>query len=97
MNSKILRKINRHADYLLLDWLRTLVSEEEYSKITIKNFRQFLPDVNYFYADNSLRLSFYSVKWTRKIIKKLVALGKSLEDITIEDLEAYSKRKVNEY
>ena len=97
MNSKILRKINRHADYLLLNWLKTLVSEEEYSKINIKNFKQFLPDVNYFYADKSLRLRFYSVKWTRKIIKKLVGLGKPLEAITIQDLEAYSKRKVNEY
>ena len=97
MNSKTCKKIRKQSKVVLVEWFKTLVSEEEYSKITIKNFRQFLPDVNYFYADKSLRLSFYSVKWTRKIIKKLVALGKPLEDITIQDLEAYSKRKVNEY
>jgi len=93
MNSKIVKRINRHADSLLLKWIKTLVPNEEHDKISLDNLYSFLPDVNYFKANGSLRLSFYSPKWTRKGIKKLVMQGNSIEDISMEDLIRLAKKK----
>jgi len=93
MNRKIIKRINRHADFLLLEWLKTLISDKDYEKVSLKNMYSFLPDVNYFHANGCLRLSFYSPKWTRKSIKKLVSLGRSVEDITMKDLEDLAKKK----
>lgn len=93
MNRKTIKRINRHADFLLLEWLKTLISDKDYEKVSLKNMYSFLPDVNYFHANGCLRLSFYSPKWTRKSIKKLVSLGSSVEDITMKDLEDLAKKK----
>ena len=92
MNSKTMKKINRHADLLLLDWLKTLISEEEHSKVNLKNLRSFLPDANYFFVGKSIRLSFYSPKWAVKSLKKLVSQGVELTSITITDLENLAKK-----
>ena len=61
--------------------------------ISINALNSFLPSVNYFYANNSLRLSFYGPKWTRKCIKKLVRAGRDLESITMKDLEDVANRR----
>ena len=93
MNPKTMKKINKHADNLLLEWLKTLIPEEDYHKVSLENLNSFLPSVNYFYANNSLRLSFYGPKWTRKCIKKLVRAGTDLESITMKDLEDVANRR----
>ncbi len=93
MNSKTMKQINRYADYLLLGWLKTLISEEEHSKVNMSNLHSFLPEANYFYADKSIRLSFYSPKWVRKGLKKLVSRGVELHSITMEDIESLAKNE----
>tara|TARA_R100000742_G_C4192646_1_gene24229 strand:- start:243 stop:545 length:303 start_codon:yes stop_codon:yes gene_type:complete len=93
MNPKTMRKINKHADSLLLSWLKTLIPEEDKEKVSIENLNSFLPSANYFYANKSLRLSFYGPKWARKCIKKLLRNGKELESITMKDLEDVSNRR----
>ena len=47
----------------------------------------------YFYNNRTLRLSFYSPKWVRKTIKKLVNLGRVIEEITMQDLEYFAKKR----
>jgi hypothetical protein len=95
MNSKVCKKISRQADAILFDWLKTLVPEEDHDKINKNNFKQYLPEANYFYANNSIRLSFYSPQWVRKQLKKFVKLGLRIEDTTMSDLENYAKRGVS--
>lgn len=95
MNSKACRKVSRKADELLFDWLRTLIPEEDILKINKNNFKTYLPDQDYFYANNAIRLSFYSPKWVRKQLKKFISLGKNIENITMSDLESYAKRGAN--
>ena len=87
MNSKACKAISRHSDILLLEWLKTLVPENEHSKLNLNNLHQYLPDANYFFANNQIRLSFYSPKWVRKGIKKLVRRGREINSITMSDLE----------
>jgi len=92
MNSKTMKKINNHADFLLLGWLKTLIPEEEHGKVNLKNLNSFLPEANYFFANKSIRLSFYSPKWTVKSLKKLVSQGVELTSITMTDLENLAKK-----
>ena len=63
------------------------MTEEEQSKISISNVREFIPPSSYFYVGRTLRLNFYSPKWVRKTIKKLVKLGHVVEEINMEQLE----------
>lgn len=91
MNTRTCKKISRHSDLLLLEWLKTLIPKSDHDKVNVKNLHQYLPEENYFYADKQLRLSFYSPRWVRKGIKKLVRRGISVESITMTDLEALAK------
>tara|TARA_R110002020_G_scaffold198231_2_gene399470 strand:- start:5770 stop:6078 length:309 start_codon:yes stop_codon:yes gene_type:complete len=96
MRRKAIKKINKKAEELLLEWLKTLVSEEESKGMTPDNFRNFLPKDRHFVAQRTFYLSFYTVRWTKQTIKKLLKKGKSLENITLGDLEwILKKRKSN--
>jgi hypothetical protein len=87
MNSKICKRISRQTDLVLLEWLKTLVPEEEHVKVNINNIHDYIPNSTYFYTQRTLRLNFYSPKWVRKAIKKLVKLGSIVEDMNMKELE----------
>ena len=91
MNSKVCKKISRQSKIILLEWVKSLVSDEEKEKVTAANLASLLPDTNYFFVNRQIRVSFYSPQWVRKSIKKLVKLGHKVEDITIQELEALVK------
>ena len=44
MNDKQMSKIRNKAKHLLVEWLTSLLSKEEASKITFKNVLNFLPN-----------------------------------------------------
>ena len=67
MNRKTYKEIRKHADVLLLDWVRSLVSDEEKEKISHKNMDDFLPAKDYFSTDKGNRISFYT-----SLISKLI-------------------------
>tara|TARA_Y100000356_G_C11215810_1_gene266215 strand:- start:22 stop:318 length:297 start_codon:yes stop_codon:yes gene_type:complete len=92
VNAKLIKKINRKADSILMDWLKGMTPEEDHHRITKDSLYSFLPSANYFYADNHMWLSFYSPKWTKKTIKKLVSLGVDVDSISMQDLENYRAR-----
>lgn len=93
MNSRACKAISRHSDVMLLEWLKTLVPESEHKKLNVNNLHQYLPDTNYFFVNREIRLSFYSPKWVRKGLKKLVKHGRELATITMADLEALAKSR----
>ncbi len=93
MNPKICKRISRQTDLLLLEWFRTIVPESDHDKIDEKNLHQYLPESRHFFVNRQIRLSFYSPKWVRKCIKKLVKLGREVESITMADLESYTKNR----
>ena len=43
MNSKKEKQIRKHAQNLMLDWLKTVVPEEEKPRITLDNLQDFIP------------------------------------------------------
>lgn len=93
MNRKIYKKVRKHADLVLLEWVKTLVPQESQEDISIKNLSSYLPADGHFSTDSGNRVNFYTKRWVIRTIKKLVAQGHTLNNITMRDLESAQKRK----
>jgi len=82
MNSKKMKPIRRKARHILVEWLQSLLSKDEASKINYKNVFDFIPNQTHYYdRQEQIRLQPWSYKW---IVKKL----KRNPELTIDDLNA---------
>ena len=87
MNSKKEKQIRKHAQNLMLDWLKTVVPEEEKPRITLDNLQDFIPNQTHIYANKQLRVSAYTLRWITKRLKKLVRTGRTdVKTITLEEI-----------
>ena len=90
-NSKKVRNILRNeqirkkSKQLVVDWLQTMLIEEERKKVSVNNINKYLPDETHFYANNKLMVSAYTPRWFAQRIKKS---NKNLQDITWQDIES---------
>ena len=88
MNSKKEKLVRRHAKQLMLEWLQSVVPDEEKDKVTITNLENYLPDQTHIYANRHLRVSAYTLRWFIKGIKKIIkATGKEITEIQVQELE----------
>jgi hypothetical protein len=89
MNRKKIKQINKQIGFILVDWLRTLVSEEEAKMITIHNYKELLPDQTHVFANNKFFLSTFSERWVRKKLKSLVVKypKRLISSFTLEDIK----------
>ena len=89
MNSKTMKKINRHVTIISVQWLRSLMpNEEEASKITTDNYKQFLNQDKFYFSDRQIFNSSFTEKWTRRKLKKLFKLNpsRSIDSYNYTDL-----------
>ena len=70
MNAKKVKLLRREADTIQYEWVKSLMSEEEASKITFSNFWKYLPTQTHLYSLGITTLSFMSYKWIVKMLKK---------------------------
>ena len=64
--------INRHVPIICVQWLKSLMpDEEEASKITLKNYKDFLNQSPVYFKDRQIFNSSFTEKWTRRKLKKL--------------------------
>ena len=75
MNSKQEKKIRKHAKHLMVEWLKSVVPEEEQEKVTIENVHNYIPEQTHVYGNRSLHVSAYTLRWFIKGIKKLIKQG----------------------
>ena len=67
-----MKKINRHVPIISVQWLKSLMpDEEEASKITLENYRNFLNQSAVYFKDRQVFNSSFTEKWTRRKLKKL--------------------------
>lgn len=92
MKKKILKQIDNKVDSLLIEWVKSLLSDEEQDQVTKQNYKSLLPKEEYILARGTNYLSFYTCRWTRQNIKKLIRKGADLDSITIGDLEWMLKK-----
>ena len=81
MNTKEMSKIRNKAKAILVEWLKTLLNEEEQKKVNIKNILTLLPNQTHYFSGNTFKLQPWSYKW---VVKKL----KRNPELTIDDLNA---------
>jgi len=89
MNSKKEKLVRRHAKQLMLDWLRSVVPDDEKDKVQINNLEEYLPDQTHIYANRHLRVSAYTLRWFIKGIKKVVkSQRKDITEVKVQELES---------
>jgi len=86
VRKKILKRIESKSSELLIEWLRSIVSEEDVDKVTKENYKSLLPKEEYISVKRTYYLALYTHRWAKQNIKKLLKKGTKLEDITIGDL-----------
>ena len=83
MNRKTIKKINRQVPIILVDWVKSLVDQEEKDKVSINNIDNKLPKLQYVSHNGTYVLGQFSKRWTYKILKKMVKQGHILENICL--------------
>tara|TARA_R100000656_G_scaffold95569_1_gene69393 strand:+ start:408 stop:701 length:294 start_codon:yes stop_codon:yes gene_type:complete len=70
MKKKKLKELKKIMRSIQVEWLRTLLPEEDGKQITIKNVREYLSDQTHTFIDGQFELSFMSDKWVLKKLKR---------------------------
>ena len=76
MNSKKEKQIRRKAKQLMVEWLRSVIPDEDKNKVTIENVHTYIPDQTHVYANQQLHISAYTLRWFIKRIKLLIKQGR---------------------
>tara|TARA_R110000822_G_scaffold24946_10_gene75691 strand:- start:899 stop:1183 length:285 start_codon:yes stop_codon:yes gene_type:complete len=89
MNGKKAKRIRKQASIIIVDWLQSLLSDEEGQKINTKNYINFMPKQTHFMAQRTMHLNAYHPKWIGNKINQLLAIfpDRSVEEITLEDIQ----------
>ena len=88
MHSRKAKRIRRHANQLVFEWLKTMLTDEEAKKLNSKNMDKYMPKQTHFFANRSLHISAYTPRWFQQRIKRIVSKNKrTTEKITVQEIE----------
>ena len=88
MNSKKAKHVIIRAKELMVDWIKSMIPEDQHQDITVENLDKYMPDQTHIYANRKVILSAYSYRWFIKKIKKLYNLKNiNINNITLKDTE----------
>ena len=88
MHSRKAKRIRRHANQLVFEWLKTMLTDEEAKKLNAKNMDKYMPEQTHFFANRSLYISAYTTRWFQQRIKRIIRKNKkTIEDITVQEIE----------
>ena len=88
MNGRKAKRIRRHANQLVLEWLKTMLTDEEAKKLNPKNKDKYMPEQTHFFANRSLHISAYTSRWFQQRIKRIIGQNKRvIESITVQEVE----------
>lgn len=88
MHSRKAKRIRRHANQLVFEWLKTMLTDEEAKKLNSKNMAKYMPEQTHFFANRSFFISAYTSRWFQQRIKRIIKKNKkAIEDITLQEIE----------
>ena len=88
MHSRKAKRIRRHANQLVFEWLKTMLTDEEAKKLNPKNMDKYMPEQTHFFANRSFHLSAYTPRWFQQRIKRIIRKNKkAIEYITQQEIE----------
>jgi hypothetical protein len=70
MNQKKIKELRRRVKPIQIEWLKTLLPDEQSSTITIDNIEGLLPDQTHVFGGGQLHLSYMTDKWIIKHLKR---------------------------
>jgi len=70
LNKKKLKELKKRIRPIQVEWLKSLLPQEEADKITVDNVEGLLPDQTHLFGGGTMYLSFMSDKWIMKMLKK---------------------------
>tara|TARA_R100000458_G_C8271657_1_gene246403 strand:- start:1432 stop:1731 length:300 start_codon:yes stop_codon:yes gene_type:complete len=71
MNGKRAKEVRRIGRQILVEWLRSIIPDEEDSKqINVNNLEEYLSEQTHVYLNRKFMLSAYSLKWIYKRVKR---------------------------
>jgi len=70
MNSKQLKKLRKLIKPLQVEWLQSILPEDQAKTITVDNVNDLLPDQTHVFGGGKMHLSFMTDKWIMKMLKK---------------------------
>jgi len=70
MSEKRSRQIRRKRKELQVEWLKTLVTDEEAKKVSIQSIETLVPQRDYIMKNHTTYHSFMTNKWIEKYLKK---------------------------
>ena len=88
MHSRKAKRIRRHANQLVFEWLKTMLTDEEAKKLNPKNMDKYMPEQTHFFANRSIYISAYTTRWFQQRIKRIIRKNKKvIEDTTLQEIE----------
>lgn len=91
MNRKVSKRINKKALAIAVDWLKSMLPDEEAAKVSESE----IPRENHAVYREGVAFSIpFSYKGSKQIIKRMIRKDRSLviEDITVQDIDQYKNR-----
>jgi len=71
MNGKRAKEVRLRGRQILVEWLRSIIPDEEDSKqINVNNLEEYLSEQTHVYLNRKFMLSAYSLKWIYKRVKR---------------------------
>jgi len=95
MNSKQIKKLRKLVKPLQVEWLQSLLPEDQAKTITVDNVEGLMPDQTHAFGNRQMHLSFMSDKWIMKILKAnpYITTYKELTEIHEQQQEKYLDRR----
>tara|TARA_R110002020_G_scaffold404484_2_gene614592 strand:- start:5747 stop:6046 length:300 start_codon:yes stop_codon:yes gene_type:complete len=96
MNQKKLKVLRRKVKRLQVEWLKTLLNEEEAKQVSIDNIDELAPTQDYYMANRTMYLSHMTPKWIMKYLKKYPHINSYVElNEYYENWKVKNKGKLN--
>ena len=88
MNQKIMKQINQ-VKVISVEWLHSIMPEEEADKINLKNFKKYLNQTSHYFKDRQFLNSAFTERWTRNKLKDFYNQNPSrpIDSYTADDLK----------
>ena len=95
MNSKQLKKLRRLVKPLQVEWLQSILPEDQGKVITVDNVEELMPDQTHVFGNRQMHLSFMSDKWIMKVLKANpnITTYKELEEVNKKEQHKYLDRR----
>ena len=70
MSEKKIKQLRKRVKPLQVEWLKSLLTENQAKDITVDNVEGLLPDQTHVFGGGQMHLSYMTDKWVMKMLKR---------------------------